>query len=102
MKPIMPLMETAAAVINVSERQAIAIAKEYVKTVSWTANGQVVNNFTILSEPVEARLYPHPRKPLDMILYWYVTLQLDQVYPKTLITSLLDCGQTQEKSVDIN
>ena len=76
------LYHIAITEVNVSEQQAIAIAKEYTKTVSWTVNGQVVNNFTILSEPVEARLYPHPRKPLELIPYWYVTLQLDQVYPE--------------------
>ncbi len=75
------LYHIASTEINISEEEAIALAKKYAKTVSWTADGQEINNFTVLPEPVAARLYPHQRKPLELIPYWYVTLQLDQVYP---------------------
>ena len=40
-------------------------------------------NFSrILEEPVSAHLWPHIREePLELIPYWYVVLQLDNVYP---------------------
>lgn len=67
--------------LNISEDEAIAIAKEHVKGFTWTANGELVKNFVILQEPVETRLWPHPRDPLELVPYWYVTLHLDKVYP---------------------
>jgi DNA-binding transcriptional ArsR family regulator len=67
--------------LNISEEEAIAIAREHAKTVSWTADGEVVKNFVVLQEPVETTLWPHPREPLELVPYWYVTLHLDKVYP---------------------
>ncbi len=75
------LYQIASTDINISEQEAINIATEYAKTISWTANNQKISNFTILPDSAEANLYPHPREPLKLIPYWYVTLQLDQVYP---------------------
>jgi len=66
---------------NVSEEEAIAIAREHAKSISWTVNNNEVKNFTILQEPVETKLWPHPRESLELVPYWYVTLHLDKIYP---------------------
>jgi DNA-binding transcriptional ArsR family regulator len=70
--------------LNVSEEEAIAIAKEHAKSISWTADGELVNDFVVLQEPIETRLWPHPREPLELVPYWYVTLHLDKVYPNNV------------------
>ena len=67
--------------LNISEDEALAIAREHVKSVTWIADGELVKNFIVLQEPVETRLWPHPRDPLELVPYWYVTLHLDKVYP---------------------
>ena len=64
-----------------SEEETIVIAREYAKSFSWTADGEEVKNFVILQEPVETRLWPHPRESLELVPYGYVTLHLDKVYP---------------------
>jgi hypothetical protein len=69
--------------VNISEQEAINIAMDYVKSFSWVANGVRISNFTVVSEPVTAELWPHAREePLELIPYWYVTLYLDRVYPE--------------------
>ena len=68
--------------VNVSEEEAINIAIEYAKNYSWTANGEVINNFTLIEESASADLWPHSREePLVLIPYWYVEIYLDRVYP---------------------
>jgi len=67
--------------INISEDEAIAIAREHIKSVSWTADGELVKNFVVLQEQVETRLWPHSRNPLELVPYWYITFHLDKVYP---------------------
>ena len=66
---------------DISRDEAISIAREHVKTVSWTADGEVVRKFNVLQDPVDIRLWPHPRDPLELVPYWYVTLYLDTIYP---------------------
>jgi hypothetical protein len=78
------LYHVASTQINVTEEQAVAIAVDYAEKVSWTAEGKLITNFTVLPEAVDIKLYPHPRTPLELIPYWYVTLQLDQVYPNNV------------------
>lgn len=69
--------------VNFSEQEAINIAMDYAKNFSWVANGERISNFTVLSEPTTAELWPHAREePLELIPYWYVTLYLDRVYPE--------------------
>lgn len=68
--------------VNISKEEAINIAVEYAKNYSWTVNGEVINNFTLVEESAYAELYPHSREePLALIPYWYVTIPLDRVYP---------------------
>ena len=69
--------------VNVaSEADAIAIARSAVAGFTWTADGTVVSDFNVLSEPVSAIFHPTLREDgVALIPYWEVTLYLDKVYP---------------------
>jgi DNA-binding transcriptional ArsR family regulator len=69
--------------VNVSREEAIKIARDYVKTYKWTADGEEVSNFIVMEDPVSCVLLPHVRdeNSVALIPYWYVTLYLDKVYP---------------------
>ena len=70
------------AQVNISNEQAIEIARNAVKSFTWNASGVQISNFNVLNEPVSAEFFPHPRtQPLTLIPYWYVTLYLDRTYP---------------------
>ena len=76
------LLTAGSITVNVSQDQAIQIAKNYLKSYSWNANGTQVSNFTVLQTPESVQFSPHPREvPLALIPYWYVVLDLDRVYP---------------------
>jgi DNA-binding transcriptional ArsR family regulator/D-alanyl-D-alanine dipeptidase len=77
-----PLFTVGSTIVNITKEEAINIAMDYAKGYSWTVNGVEINNFTLLSEPVLAELWPHSREePLALVPYWYVTIYLDRVYP---------------------
>jgi DNA-binding transcriptional ArsR family regulator len=68
--------------VNVSSEEAVEIARDAVKSYTWTANGAEVSGFKVLDEPVSAVFHPISREePLALVPYWYVTLYLDKVYP---------------------
>jgi DNA-binding transcriptional ArsR family regulator len=75
------LYEVGSTELNISEEEAKAIAKEYVKTISWTAGNDEVKNITILEDPVDIVFYPHSRELLKLVPYWYVVVHLDRIYP---------------------
>jgi len=77
------LFTIGSTTVEISSTEAIKIAKDYVKTYKWTADGEEVYNFQVLDEPVSSILYPHIREENSaaLIPYWYVTLYLDKVYP---------------------
>lgn len=73
--------------LDVSKEEAVAIAKSYVKTLSWSLNGTQISGFTVLDEPVSVELAPHPRPDsTGLIPYWYVVLRLDRVYQGNINT----------------
>jgi len=76
-----PLYSIGSTQVNITQDQAIQIAREAASTFSWTANGVKVSSFTVLQEPVSAVFYPTPRSDLTLFPYWYITLYLDKVYP---------------------
>lgn len=77
------LFTVGSTEVNISKDEAINIAMDYAQDFSWIVNGEEINNFTLLSEPVTAELWPHSKEeePLALIPYWYVTIHLDRVYP---------------------
>jgi DNA-binding transcriptional ArsR family regulator len=76
------LYKVGSTEVNISKEEAINIAVEYAKNYSWTVNGEVINNFTLVEESASADLWPHSREePLVLIPYWYVEIYLDREYP---------------------
>ena len=76
------LLTAGSTTVNISQDQAVQIAKDYLKNYSWNANGTEVSNVTVLETPLSIQFSPHPRDQfLTLIPYWYVTLYLDKVYP---------------------
>lgn len=65
----------------VSQDEAVAIAKNYAKTFTWTIDGKEIKGFNTLGEPISVQMAPHPRLgSTDLIPYWYVVLKLDRTY----------------------
>ncbi|MGD6809249.1 MAG: winged helix-turn-helix domain-containing protein [Candidatus Bathyarchaeia archaeon] len=67
--------------LNVTQEEAVQIAKDYAKTLTWTIDNKQIIGFTVLEEPVSVQLAPHPRAgSTGLIPYWYVVLRLDRTY----------------------
>jgi DNA-binding transcriptional ArsR family regulator len=67
--------------LAISQDQAISIAKNYVKTLTWTIDGKQVSGFNTLDQPVSVQFVPHPRgNSVALVPYWYIVLSLDKVY----------------------
>jgi len=67
--------------LTVSQGNAVSIAKNYVKTLTWTIDGKQVSGFNTIAQPVSVELVPHPRNDsVALVPYWYVVLRLDKAY----------------------
>ncbi len=67
--------------LSVSREQAIEIAKNHVKTLTYNIEGQQVSGFTVVEEPLSVQLVPHTRgNSVALVPYWYVELELNQIY----------------------
>jgi len=78
-----PLFRVGSTELNISKDEAIRIAMDSAKDCTWTVNGEVINNFTLVEASATAELWPHSREEaLALIPYWYVTIDLDRVYPE--------------------
>jgi len=68
--------------VNISNEEAIQIARNAVQGFTWEADGVVVSGFSVLEEPVSAVFHPTLREEgLALVPYWEVTLYLDKAYP---------------------
>ena len=77
------LFRVGGTEVNISKEEAIRIAMDYAKDYTWTVNGEIISNFTLVEEYASAELWPHSREdPLALIPYWYVTMPLDRIYPE--------------------
>ena len=64
-----------------SREQAVNIAKSYVKTLTWTIEGQQVSGFSVVDQPLSVQLVPHTRgNSVALIPYWYVEMSLNKTY----------------------
>jgi hypothetical protein len=63
-----------------SREQAITIAKNYVKTLTWTIEGAQVTGFSVIDPPISVQFAPHPRNSVELIPYWYVEMSLTKIY----------------------
>ena len=67
--------------LAVSREQAIEIAKNHVRTLTYNIEGQQVSGFTVAEEPLSVQLVPHTRgNSVALVPYWYVELALNQIY----------------------
>jgi hypothetical protein len=79
------LFTAGSTEVNISKEDAISIALDYAKNFSWTVNGEVINNFTLVEESATAELWPHSRDdPVVLVPYWYIKISLDRVYPDSV------------------
>jgi hypothetical protein len=73
--------------INISEEEAINIAKRHLDNFSWSAriaNGDLteVTNFEVVDEPLSIKLVTtRSREPLTIYPCWHMELYLDKEYP---------------------
>lgn len=73
-------IETAEVTVA-TEDEAIAIARSALEDFTWTVDGSVVSDYTLLDEPVLAIFHPTLRSgELSLVPYWEVTFYLDKVY----------------------
>ena len=64
-----------------SREQAVNIAESYVKTLTWTIEGQQVSGFSVVDQPLSVQLVPHTRgNSVALIPYWYVEMSLNKTY----------------------
>lgn len=64
-----------------SRQQAIDIAQNYVKTLTWTIQGQQVSHFSVDGQPFSVQLVPHTRgDSAALIPYWYLEMKLTATY----------------------
>ncbi len=67
--------------ISTSKQSAVDSAKNYVKTLKWTIEGQEVTGFQVQDQPISVQLVPHTRgNSVALIPYWYIELALTQTY----------------------
>jgi DNA-binding transcriptional ArsR family regulator len=64
-----------------SRQQAIDTAQNYVKTLTWTIQGQQVSHFSVDGQPFSVQLVPHTRgDSAALIPYWYLEMKLTATY----------------------
>ena len=75
------LFTTGSTNLTTSRQQAIDTAQNYVKTLTWTIEGQQVSHFSVDGQPFSVQLVPHTRgNSLALIPYWYVEMRLTATY----------------------
>lgn len=87
--------------LAISEEQAIASARDYAKTLTWTIDGKQLTGFNTQSQPVSVQLLPHPRgNSVALIPYWYVVLSLDRTFSgginEVSVGLFADTGQVED------
>jgi hypothetical protein len=85
----------------VTQEEAVTIAKNYAKTLTWTIDNKQITGFTVQDQPVSVQLAPHPRSgSTGLIPYWYVVMHLDKTYAggiNTLTVGIFaDNGQVED------
>ena len=74
------LFTVGNADLNINQNQAITIAENHLKTLTWTINGTQTSIFTA-NQTISTQMLPHPRSnSVALVPYWYIVLQLDKTY----------------------
>jgi hypothetical protein len=64
-----------------SRDEAVNIAENYAKTLTWTIEGKQVSGFSVVDPPLSVQLVPHTRgNSVVLIPYWYVEMSLNKIY----------------------
>jgi DNA-binding transcriptional ArsR family regulator len=67
--------------LNTSNQTAVSIARNYVKTFSYSINGQQVSGFNVQDTPLSVQLVPHNRVgTVTLVPYWYIEMRLTTTY----------------------
>lgn len=75
------LFTVGNAGLNINQNQAITIAENHLKTLTWTINGTQTSNFNA-NNIISAQMLPHPRSnSVALVPYWYIIMHLDKTYP---------------------
>lgn len=75
------LFTIGSTAVNVSSDRAVELAKNALKSYSWTANGSTVSDFNLLPQPVSVVFHPNTKNGLALFPQWTVMFYLDNVYP---------------------
>ena len=66
--------------LNINQNQAITIAENHLKTLTWTINGTQTSRLH-RQQTISTQMLPHPRSnSVALVPYWYIVLQLDKTY----------------------
>jgi DNA-binding transcriptional ArsR family regulator len=96
------LFTIAGTKLEVTQQEAVTIAKDYAKTLTWTIDNQQITGFAVLDEPVSVQLAPHPRVgSTGLIPYWYVVLRLDRTYTGGINTLTVGVYADNGQVVDV-
>jgi hypothetical protein len=76
------LFKKGNSVVSVTKEKAVEIAENYVKTMTYTIEGQQVSDFKTTSPVLSIQMVPHVRGgSVNLYPYWYIELNLDTIYP---------------------
>jgi DNA-binding transcriptional ArsR family regulator len=96
------LFTIADTTLEITQEEAVTIAKDYAKTLTWTIDNQQITGFNVLDQPVSVQLAPHPRAgSTGLIPYWYVVLQLDKTYGEGINTLTVGVFADNGEVVDV-
>lgn len=74
------LFTVANTEANVEQNQAVQIAKDHLKTLTWILNGTEISGFTA-TDTFSVEMLPHPRGySVALVPYWYILMNLDTNY----------------------
>jgi DNA-binding transcriptional ArsR family regulator len=90
--------------LSTSKEKSVDIAKNYVKTLTWTIEGKQVSNFSVVDSPISVQLVPHTRgNSVALVPYWYVEMNLNKIYAgginEVAIGIYADTGQVSDVQV---
>jgi DNA-binding transcriptional ArsR family regulator len=76
--------------VKVSADRAVELARDALDGYSWSANGQPVSGFGVLSEPVSVVFHPNTKGGLALYPQWLVSVHLDGVYAGNVDSILVE------------
>jgi hypothetical protein len=68
------LFKKGNSTISITQEQAVELAEDYVKTMTYIIEGQPVSGFKTTSPPLSVQMVPHVRGgSVELYPYWYIT-----------------------------